>query len=107
MLLARTFAGRYPKLGPWAWVPGSDFPQAIRSVVTGVDRKLGNVGGGCLAVVALALVGPIVVIGWSMFTAWAITLWILALLAVTVVHLLTVRTRLRTWHGRRSYDADR
>jgi hypothetical protein len=106
VLLARALAGDYPKLGPWAWVPESTFPQTVRGVLGGIDRKLGNAGGGCLAVVVLALVGPVVVIGWSMTTAWAVPLWVLALLGATAVHLLTVRSRLRTWHGRRRAGAD-
>jgi hypothetical protein len=104
VLLARTLAGDYPLLGPWAWVPGSTLPRTARRAVGGIDRKLGN-GGGCLGVVALAIAGPLVVIGWSVFTAAAVALWVLAVLGAILVHLLTVRARLGAWHRRRRVDA--
>jgi hypothetical protein len=103
LLLARTLAGDYPPLGPWAWAPGSALPHRTRRVLGGIDRKLGSVGGGCLAVAALALAGPLIVIAWSVFTSTAIVLWVLALLAATAVHLLSVRTRLATWRRTRQH----
>jgi hypothetical protein len=105
VLLARTLAGDYPLLGPWAWIPESTLPRTARRAVGGIDRKLGNVGGGCLGVAALAIAGPLVVIGWSVFTAAAVALWVLAVLGVTLVHLLTVRSRLGAWHRRGRVDA--
>lgn len=104
--LARTLAGDYPSLGPWAWAPGSALPRKVRDTIGGIDRKLGSVGGGCLAVAALAAIGPLIVIGWSMFTSSAIVLWVLIVLAATAVHLLSVRARLAAWRHRRSLDAD-
>ncbi|HEY0539716.1 MAG TPA: hypothetical protein VGD53_15170 [Actinoallomurus sp.] len=104
--LARTLAGDYPSLGPWAWAPGSALPRKVRDTIGGIDRKLGSVGGGCLAVAALAAAGPLVVIGWSMFTSSAIVLWVLIVFAATAVHLLSVRARLAAWRHRRSPDTD-
>ena len=101
LLLARALAGDYPPLGPWAWAPGSSLPHRIRQFLGGVDRKLGSVGGGCLAVAALAVAGPLIVIAWSVFTSTAIVLWILVLLSATALHLLSVRARLATWRGTR------
>jgi hypothetical protein len=102
--LARTLGGDYPSLGPWA--PGSALPRKVRDTIGGIDRKLGSVGGGCLAVAALAAAGPLIVIGWSMFTSSAIVLWALIVLAATAVHLLSVRARLAAWRRRRSLNAD-
>lgn len=104
MLLARTLAGDYPGLEPGRGC--SDHPQTIRGVVGGVDRKLGIVGGGCHAVVLLAFLGSMVVISWSILIARAITLWMLALLRATVIHLLTVRSRLKNRHGQRRSSTD-
>jgi hypothetical protein len=104
--LARTLGGDYPSLGPWAWAPGSALPRKVRDTIGGIDRKLGSVGGGCLAVAALAAAGPLIVIGWSMFTSSAIVLWALIVLAATAVHLLSVRARLAAWRQRRSLNAD-
>jgi hypothetical protein len=100
VLLARTLGGDYPPLGPLAWLPVSTLPERVRRGLGGVDRKLGA-GGGCLAVAAFALVGPLVVVTWSAFTSSATVLWLLCLLAATVAHLLYVRSRLGTWRRRR------
>ena len=105
VLLARTLGGDYPPLGPFAWLPGSALPARIRRGVSGLDRKLGNAGGGCLAVAAFALVGPLVVIAWWVFTSSAMVLWLLCLIAATAVHLLYVRSRLSTWRRRRQAPA--
>jgi hypothetical protein len=97
VLLARTLAGDYPSFGPWAWLPRSALPQTVRRAAGNVDRRLGNTGGGCLAIAALAIAGPLVVLAWSFFTAEAVAVWVIAVLSATIAHLLTVRTRLRTW----------
>jgi nitrate/nitrite transporter NarK len=72
----------------------------VRRGAGGLDRRLGNAGGGCLAVAAFALVGPLVVISWSVFTNSATVLWLLCLLAATAVHLLYARSRLDAWRRR-------
>jgi hypothetical protein len=104
VLLARTLGGDYPPLGPLAWLPGSALRERVRRGVGGIDRKLGA-GGGCLAVAAFALVGPLVVISWWVFTSSAMVLWLLCLPSATVVHLLYVRSRLGTWRRRRQAPA--
>jgi hypothetical protein len=103
VLLARTLGRDYPPLGPLAWLPVSTLPARVRHGLGGIDRKL-SAGGGCLAVAAFAVVGPLVVATWSVFTSSATVLWLLCLLAATVAHLLYVRSRLGTWR-RRQPDA--
>jgi hypothetical protein len=76
----------------------------MRHAVGGIDRRLGSGGGGCLAVAAFAVIGPLIVITWSVFTAGAVVLWLLCLLAATAVHLLSARARLDTW---RRHQADK
>jgi hypothetical protein len=105
VLLARALAGDYPPLGPWAWVPGSTLPHTVRRAAGSVDRKLGNAGGGCLVVAALAVAGPLIVLVWSFLTTMAVALWGLAVLGVTVTRLLAVRSRLYAWRDRRFTDA--
>ncbi|MEV5710268.1 hypothetical protein [Actinoallomurus sp. NPDC052274] len=105
VLLARTLAGDYPSFGPWARLPRSTLPQTVRRAAGSVDRRLGNTGGGCLAIAALAIAGPLVVLVWSFFTAEAVAVWVIAVLGATIAHLLTVRTRLRTWRDLRRGSA--
>jgi hypothetical protein len=79
----------YPPRGPWARLPVSPALRIVHRVGAGLDRKLGA-GGGCLGLVALAVLGPAVVLIWSVFTAAAAPLWVLVAGFATLVHLTTV-----------------
>ncbi|MCO6011727.1 hypothetical protein NE236_42955 [Actinoallomurus purpureus] len=79
----------YPPLGPWARIPAAPALRVVRRAFAGLDRKLGA-GGGCLGVIALAVLGPAFVLTWWAVTAAAAPLWVLAVGAATLAHLTTV-----------------
>jgi hypothetical protein len=93
LLLARRLAGAYPALGPLARVRSSSIFRRARGALSGLDRRLSG-AGGCAALIAVAVVGPLVVLVWMVATAAAVPLWVALLLGFTAVYLLTWRRRL-------------
>lgn len=86
---AYRLAGDYPARGPWARLPAAPLVRAMRRAGSGVDRRLSR-GGGCLGILALVTLGPLLVIAWSTATAAAAPLWVLAVGAATLVHLTSL-----------------
>jgi hypothetical protein len=89
LVYAHRLGGGYPARGPWARLPVSPVLSGVRRATAGLDRKLGA-GGGCLGLLALAVLGPAVVLTWSVFTAYAAPLWVVLVGAAALVHLATV-----------------
>ncbi|MEV5747149.1 hypothetical protein AB0L00_04970 [Actinoallomurus sp. NPDC052308] len=94
VVLARSLGSAYPPLGPLAGIPESALPQVARSVMRGLDRRLGS-GGGCAALIAMMVAGPALVLTWSFVTAHAMALWLLVLAAATAADLVKVVRTLR------------
>lgn len=89
LLYARKLADHYPPRGPWARLPTSPAVRLARRATASLDRTMG-VGGGCLGLLALAILGPTIVIVWSVATAAAAPLWVLLVGGATLVHLTSV-----------------
>jgi hypothetical protein len=101
VVLARTLAGDYLALRPWVWAGASRLLQVVRGGAGRIDRRLSNGGGGCLAIVALMLAGPLLVLGYAAITTLAVPLWVLLVLTGTAAELVTAAIRLRGWKRRR------
>lgn len=87
LLHAYRAGGDYPPRGPWARLAASPVLRVLRWLPARLDRKL---GGGCLGVVALVLLGPLIVITWGAVTGAAAPLWVIAVGLATIAHLTTV-----------------
>ena len=85
---AHRAAGAYPPRGPWARLPASPALRILRWLPVRLDRRLGS-GGGCLGLLGVAVLGPVVVLAWSTVSAAAGPLWVLAVGTATLVHLTT------------------
>jgi hypothetical protein len=103
VVLARTLAGDYLALRPWVWTAASRLLPAVRRGAGRLDRRLSN-GGGCLAIVALMLAGPLLVLGYAAIATLAVPLWVLLVLAGTGAELVTTAVRLRGWKRRRPVE---
>jgi hypothetical protein len=103
VLLARSLGTEYPPLGPVAGIRGSVLPRVARSAVRGLDRRLGS-GGGCIALIAAMVAGPVLVLTWSFVTAHAVALWLLVLAAAAAARLVKVVWTLHRRRGGRPLD---
>jgi hypothetical protein len=86
---AGRLAGDYSPRGPWARITASPILRIVRRTTGRMDRRI-SAGGGCLGVLALAVLGPAVVLTWSALAAYAAPVWVLAVGAAAVWHLSTL-----------------
>ena len=104
LLLAHRHAAEYPLLGPLQWIRAADLGRRVRRVASRVDRATTVRGGGCLAIPALTLAGPALVLGLTLLDTHAVVVWAVVLLATTAAYLATWRRRAARPHRQGAGD---